>query len=88
MRHEGVTQCAIVPMPDARLGEIACCFLVPEDPAAPRSLEDLCAFLGREGIAKMRWPEHLEIIAELPMTPTRKVRKGELVQRAARLRAP
>src|SRR4029077_2748202 len=88
MRHEGVTQCAIVPMPAGRLGENACCCLVPEDPAAPRSLEDLCAFLGREGIAKTRWPEHLEIIAELPMTPTRKVRKGELAQRAARLRAP
>ena len=85
-RHDDVAQCAIVPMPDARLGEIACCFLVPKDPAAPPSLEDLCAFLAGEGIAKTRWPEHLEIIAELPMTPTRKVRKGELAQRAAMLR--
>jgi cyclohexanecarboxylate-CoA ligase/acyl-CoA synthetase len=85
-RHPGVAQCAIVPMPDARLGEVACCFLVPRDQASPPSLAELCAFLAAQGIAKTRWPEHLEIVAELPMTPTRKVRKGELTQRAAALR--
>ncbi|MFI4997387.1 MAG: class I adenylate-forming enzyme family protein [Hyphomicrobiales bacterium] len=84
-RHPGVAQCAIVPMPDARLGEVACCFLVPRDQASPPSLAELCAFLAAQGIAKTRWPEHLEIVAEMPMTPTRKVRKGELAQRAAEL---
>jgi non-ribosomal peptide synthetase component E (peptide arylation enzyme) len=85
-RHEGVAQCAIVPMPDQRLGEIACCFLVPRDAARPPDLAELCAHLAGQGIAKTRWPEHLEILAELPMTPTRKVKKGELAQRAAALR--
>jgi cyclohexanecarboxylate-CoA ligase len=85
-RHPGVSQCAIVPMPDARLGELACCFLVPREPRSPPSLGELCAFLAEQGIAKTRWPEHLEIIGEMPMTPTRKVRKGELAQRAAALR--
>jgi cyclohexanecarboxylate-CoA ligase/acyl-CoA synthetase len=85
-RHRGVAQCAIVPMPDQRLGEIACCFLVPRDASAAPSLADLLAFLAEEGIAKTRWPEHLEIVAELPMTPTRKVKKGELTKLAAALR--
>jgi cyclohexanecarboxylate-CoA ligase len=84
--HPGVAQCAIVPMPDQRLGEVACCFLVPRNAASPPSLAELCAFLAGQGIAKTRSPEHLEIFAELPMTPTRKVKKGELTQRAAALR--
>ena len=86
VRHPAVAQCAVVPMPDPRLGEIACCFLVPRDAAAPPSLADLCAFLEGEGVAKTRWPEHLELLAELPMTPTRKVKKGELAARAAAMR--
>jgi non-ribosomal peptide synthetase component E (peptide arylation enzyme) len=28
----------------------------------------------------MRWPERLEIIEEMPMTPTRKIQKGELIK--------
>jgi len=86
-RHPGVAQCAIVPMPDARLGEIACCFIAPRHPASPPSLAELQAFLFSQGLAKTRWPEQLEILAELPMTPTRKVRKGELTKRAALLRS-
>jgi cyclohexanecarboxylate-CoA ligase/acyl-CoA synthetase len=85
-RHHAVAQCAIVPMPDARLGEIACCFLVPRDADAAPTLVELLAFLAAEGIAKTRWPEHLEIVAELPMTPTRKVKKGELTKLATTLR--
>jgi cyclohexanecarboxylate-CoA ligase/acyl-CoA synthetase len=75
-------------MPDRRLGEIACCFLVPRDPKAAPSLAELLDFLAAEGIAKTRWPEHLEIVAELPLTPTRKIKKGELTKLAATLRAP
>jgi cyclohexanecarboxylate-CoA ligase/acyl-CoA synthetase len=87
-RHPDVAQCAIVPMPDRRLGEIACCFLVPRDPKAAPSFAELLDFLAAEGIAKTRWPEHLEIVTELPMTPTRKIKKGELTKLAATLRAP
>ncbi|MFI5013933.1 MAG: class I adenylate-forming enzyme family protein [Hyphomicrobiales bacterium] len=85
MRHSAVAQCAIVPMPDPVLGERACCFLVVKDAARRPTLGDLCADLARQGIAKTRWPERLEIIEEMPMTPTRKVKKGELTLRAAGL---
>ncbi|SEB76630.1 cyclohexanecarboxylate-CoA ligase/acyl-CoA synthetase [Rhizobiales bacterium GAS188] len=85
-RHPDVASCAIVPMPDPVLGERACCFLVPREAARRPSLGDVCAHLANQGIAKTRWPEHLEIIDEMPMTPTRKVKKGELAQRAAALR--
>ena len=85
-RHPAVAQCAIVPMPDPMLGERACCFLVPREAAQRPSLGDLCAWLALQGIAKTRWPERLEIIDEMPMTPTRKVKKGELARRATALR--
>lgn len=77
--HEAVAQCAIVPMPDAVLGERACCFVVLKG-GTTLTLDDLRAFLQAREVAKPKWPERLEIIAEMPMTPTRKVKKAELVK--------
>lgn len=31
-------------------------------------------------MAKMKWPERLETIEAMPITPTRKIVKGELVK--------
>jgi acyl-CoA synthetase (AMP-forming)/AMP-acid ligase II len=76
-RHPAVVVSAIVPMPDEVLGERLCCFveLVPE---AELSLDELCDFLQQEKLAKRRWPERLEIVEAMPLTPTRKVIKGKL----------
>ena len=41
-------------------------------------LEVLNSFLLQRGIAKFKLPERLEIVPELPTTPTGKVRKSEL----------
>ncbi len=75
--HPEVMQSAIVPMPDAVLGEKACCFIVPKG-ATPPTLEALCAWLTGRGIAKNKLPERLEVVAEMPLTPTRKIIKGRL----------
>ncbi|MBV8836106.1 MAG: long-chain fatty acid--CoA ligase, partial [Alphaproteobacteria bacterium] len=77
--HPAVASCAIVPMPDPVLGERACCFLVPKG-GARITLDDLRAFLTAREVAKLKWPERLEVIAEMPMTPTRKVKKAELIR--------
>ena len=45
------------------------------------ALNDATSWLAEHGVAKMRWPERLEIIDAMPMTPTRKIIKGELVKR-------
>jgi cyclohexanecarboxylate-CoA ligase len=82
-RHPSVAQCAIVPMPDATLGERACCFAVLK-PGLRLELTDLCEWLAKHEIAKIKWPERLELIAEMPMTPTRKVKKSELAARFPR----
>jgi cyclohexanecarboxylate-CoA ligase len=78
-RHEAVVQSAIIPMPDPILGERACCCVVLK-PGMTLSLETLCAWLDRQGVAKFKWPERLVPIVEMPMTPTRKVIKGALVK--------
>ena len=72
-----IEQCAIVPVPDPVLGEKAC-LCVQLSPGAEFCLGDATALLNQNNIAKYKWPEHLEIIAEMPMTPTRKIMRGEL----------
>jgi cyclohexanecarboxylate-CoA ligase len=75
-----------VPMPDPVLGERACCFVVPRSQGSSLQLADLCRWLEEHKVAKLKWPERLELIAEMPMTPTRKVMKGELARRAKDLK--
>ena len=81
--HPGVAASAIVPVPDAVLGERACCFVVPKPGGLPLRLDDITGWLSANGVAKLKWPERLELIAEMPLTPTRKIMKGELTRRAA-----
>jgi non-ribosomal peptide synthetase component E (peptide arylation enzyme) len=81
-RHDSVLQSAIVPMPDPVLGERACCFVALK-PGAALTLDAVCAWLAQHGVAKLKWPERLECVASMPMTPTRKIIKGELVKRIA-----
>ena len=49
-------------------------------PGASLSFDELKSFLAERQFAKFTWPEHLAIVAEMPMTPTRKVMKADLVQ--------
>jgi acyl-CoA synthetase (AMP-forming)/AMP-acid ligase II len=39
------------------------------------------------GVARQKFPEHLEIVPRLPRTPSGKIKKFELRRRAAALRA-
>jgi len=74
---------AIVPMPDPMLGEKACLF-VQLKPGETMTLDEVCGYLAEQGVAKMKWPERLETIETMPMTPTRKIVKGELVKELQR----
>ena len=72
---------AIVPYPDAVLGERGCVFVQPA-PGAPRAtLEAIVRELDRAGVAKFKWPERLELIEAMPLTPTQKVMRGRLRER-------
>jgi len=75
--HPDVMQCAIVSVKDETLGERACCYAVPR-PGGKVTLQVLVDYLLVRGIAKFKLPERLELRESLPMTPTRKVIKGQL----------
>jgi cyclohexanecarboxylate-CoA ligase len=75
--HAKVAEVAIVPYPDEVLGQRACCFVVPRGHIPP-TLDELCAYLLEQGVSKVKLPERLEIIDQMPITPTRKIMKGRL----------
>jgi cyclohexanecarboxylate-CoA ligase len=78
--HPAVAQVAIAPVPDDVLGERASCFVVLKN-GASLSFEELTAFLAERKFAKFTWPEQLAIVPDMPVTPTRKVMKAQLVSR-------
>ena len=77
--HPSIILAALVPMQDDVLGERICVFITLT-PNTSITFEEMTNYLEKNGIAKMRWPERLEIIEEMPMTPTRKIQKGELIK--------
>jgi cyclohexanecarboxylate-CoA ligase len=81
-RHPDVQEVAIVAMPDPRLGERACAYVVPK-PGAEPSLQELCGFLIEQGTAKTYLPERLELLDAMPRTPTGKIQKFRLREAAA-----
>jgi len=76
--HPKILQSAIVPMPDPVLGEKACAFLTLRPGAQEPALAELCEYLLAKDIAKNKLPERVVVIAEMPLTPTRKIIKGRL----------
>jgi acyl-CoA synthetase (AMP-forming)/AMP-acid ligase II len=78
--HPAIEQVAIAPIPDDILGERASCFVVLKN-GASLSFDELRAFLTERKFAKFTWPEQLTIVPDMPVTPTRKVMKAELVSR-------
>ena len=78
-----VRDAAIVAMPDPRLGERACAFVICRE-GQSLNRHDMQAFLSGRGVAKVYWPERLEIVRELPRTANGKIRKADLRARLAR----
>jgi fatty-acyl-CoA synthase len=83
--HPGVSQAYVVGAPDERWGEVGCAFVV-RDPAATVDAAELVE-LCRERLARFKVPRHVYFLeaGELPLTPTGKVQKFELVRRAREL---
>ena len=80
--HPKIVQVAIVGTPDLRLGEKNCMCVVVQ-PGAVLTLDEVVAFL-RGRVADYKLPEELIVLPELPMTPTGKIRRPELVKQVTR----
>jgi len=85
--HPAVREAAVVAMPDARLGERACAFLTLRE-GAVLGFTELTRFLEAQGLARSYWPERLEVLADLPKTPSGKIQKNELRALARALPPP
>ena len=83
-RIPAVADAALVAMPDARLQERACAFVTLR---AKESLDlaQVARHLAKEGFSKHFWPERLEVLAEMPRTPTGKIQKFVLREVAKNL---
>jgi cyclohexanecarboxylate-CoA ligase len=76
-KHPAVAEVAIVGFPDARLGERACAFVRLRE-GASLTLPDITTYLEAQRMARQYMPERLEILPELPRTPSGKIQKFKL----------
>ena len=76
--HPKVAEVALVGMPDERLGERPCAFVVPRTPEDPPTQDELVSHLESQHVARFKWPERLEIIDVLPRNPIGKILKRSL----------
>lgn len=74
---------ALVPDPDAQLGERVCAVVVPRDPAP--TLTELRDHLRAAGMSAQYWPHRLHLVREMPLTSNGKIQKYVLQEL---LRAP
>ena len=65
-------------MPHERLGEGVCVFLILHPESARLVQEDIAAFTEAQGLARQKIPERVELVEDLPRTPSGKVRKDRL----------
>jgi cyclohexanecarboxylate-CoA ligase len=76
--HPALKAFSVVGMPDERLGEKVCCFVVTAPGHDTPTVEGLREFLLAEGMPIQKTPERVVAIDALPMTATGKVVKHEL----------
>jgi non-ribosomal peptide synthetase component E (peptide arylation enzyme) len=82
--HPKIKDAAIVAMPDQRLGEKSCAFVVLNENET-LELTELVNTLKGKGLATYKLPERLEIVSGLPYTPTGKLQKFLLRERIAKI---
>ncbi|KHN59031.1 short chain acyl-CoA synthetase [Dickeya fangzhongdai] len=80
LQHPQVRDAGVVAMPDERLGERTCAYVVLKEPYHTLMLEEVIAFFCRKRVAKYKYPEHLVVIDHLPRTASGKIRKYLLRQ--------
>jgi acyl-CoA synthetase (AMP-forming)/AMP-acid ligase II len=83
-RHPLILEVAVVAIPHPRLGESVCaCIICAGD--ATIDVANVAAFLDDQSMAKQKWPERIELMAEFPRTASGKIQKNVLRERVAKI---
>ncbi len=75
--HPDVLEAAVVAMPHARLGETPCAYVVLR-PGGRMDLEQMCAYLDAQRLARQKFPEQLFVVDAMPKTASGKILKHVL----------
>ena len=73
LRHPRITGAAAVAMPDPRLGERTCAYIVVH--GEPLTMADIREHFTQLQVAKFKWPERVEHLTEMPRTLVGKMDK-------------
>jgi acyl-CoA synthetase (AMP-forming)/AMP-acid ligase II len=76
--HPSVSQVAVIGVPDQRMGEVGCAFVIPR-PGQEIDPDQLIAWC-REKMANYKVPRRVEVVDAFPLNATGKVLKYELRQ--------
>jgi len=87
LTHPAVAEAACVGMPDERLGERMCAFVVLRDGHPLPPLADIDQHLTGVGLARIKCPERIEAIDAMPLNPTGKILKRVLRERIGEILA-
>ena len=73
--HPAVSEAAAIGIPDARLGEIVCVFVVG---GASFDLDECRRWFATQGVAKFKTPERIEHLSAMPTLPAGKIDRAAL----------
>ena len=76
VRHEGISEAAVIGVPDERMGEVGKAFVVPRA-GATLTPDEVIAY-SRDKLANYKVPRYVEVVDALPKNATGKVTKNVL----------
>jgi acyl-CoA synthetase (AMP-forming)/AMP-acid ligase II len=80
LAHPLIDEVAVIGQPDLERGEMVCAVVRRSPRGREVTLEEVCAFLDQSGLMKQKWPEHLVVVDDFPMTGLGKVAKSALAE--------
>lgn len=82
-KHPSVEQAAVIGIPDDKLGEEICAFIIPKKEANVTK-DELIEFV-KNNLAKYKVPKHIIFVDKFPMTTSGKIRKFMLIDTAVEM---
>jgi acyl-CoA synthetase (AMP-forming)/AMP-acid ligase II len=79
--HPRIREVAVVGLPDRERGERCCAVVVPVSPGDRLSVDEVLEYCLDAGLMKIKIPEQVEMLSELPVNETGKVLKALLRER-------